>query len=78
MKISEINITTKGNINPNLLSLKKAPPKRAIAVTGVTFGGWGRSLISIATNIIPNIINCLLLKIDIISIYFSQKLNYLL
>ena len=42
MKISEINITTKGNINPNLLSLKKAPPKRAMAVTGVTFGGWGR------------------------------------
>ncbi len=48
---SERSITIKGKAMAAYRLLKKAPPNRAIAVTGVTFGTWGISLINTAIRI---------------------------
>ena len=46
--MSVISIQAKGKRIANLLFWKWNPEKRAILVIGAKFGGWGKSLVSIA------------------------------
>src|SRR5437867_129963 len=46
------NIAVRGTAKAALLLAKYAPPKSAIANTGVTLGGWGISRAAAATSVI--------------------------